>query len=426
MAIDTGDTAFMLVCTAFVMLMTVGLAFFYGGLVRSRNVLSIKMQSFVALGVVTAIWAFLGYTLSFGADQGGLIGSLQYAALQGVGAEPNPSYGPTIPHSVFMSFQLMFAIITPALISGAFADRMRFSSYIAFIAAWILLVYVPLAHWIWGGGWLQQLGVIDFAGGYVVHMSAGFAALACVFVFRPRKSQGNGPHNAPFVALGAGLLWFGWFGFNAGSALAANAVAANAFLTTMLGGAFGMLAWMGVNWWKDGKPSATGAVTGAVAGLATVTPASGFVAPWAAMVIGLLAGTICFAATKFRARQAWDDALDVWACHGIGGTVGVVATGIFASAAINGAAGLLEGGVRLFLVQVGAAAFVAAFAFAVTFALLKVLGRVTPLQVAEHAEQELDLALHGEAAYLYEDREGLPSSSLQPSPQRAPPLPPVR
>jgi len=397
MAIDSGDTAFMLIATALVMLMTAGLAFFYGGLVRSKNALTIKMQSFVALGVVGAVWAIVGYTLAFGADFHGLIGNLQFVGLRGVGMD-SVALAPTIPHELFMAFQMMFAIITPALISGAFAYRMRFSSYIIFIVVWLLLVYVPLAHWIWGGGWMQQQGVLDFAGGYVVHMSAGFAALACVFSFRPRNippSENTAPHNVPFVALGAGLLWFGWFGFNAGSALAANA-----FVTTMLGGSFGMLSWMAVNWWVDGKPSASGAVTGAVAGLATITPASGFVAPWAAMVIGALAGIICLAATKFRGRRKWDDALDVWACHGIGGTLGVIATGVFASNAINGHAGLLEGGMRLFWLQVGAALFVAAYAFWVTYLILHVMKAIRPIQVSEKDEMgSRDLQEHAEAAY---------------------------
>ena len=409
MVVNSGDTAFMLVATALVMLMTAGLAFFYGGLVRSKNVLTIKMQSFVALGVVAAVWAVIGYTLAFGPDWRGLglIGNLDYIGLRNVGGAPGPMFaagaaGSTIPHEVFMAFQMMFAIITPALISGAFAYRMRFSSYIAFIVIWLLAVYVPLAHWIWGGGFLAQWGVLDFAGGYVVHMSAGFAALATVFVFRPRRipaGENTQPHNVPFVALGAGLLWFGWFGFNAGSALQANEVAANAFVTTMLGGSFGMLAWMTVNWWTDGKPSASGAVTGAVAGLATVTPASGFVTPAAAALIGILAGTICYAATKFRARRKWDDALDVWACHGIGGTVGVLATGLFASRAAN--PGLaLEGGLKLFGIQAGAALFVAAYAFAVTWVILKAMAAIRPIQATE--EQELhsrDLHEHGEAAY---------------------------
>src|SRR5882672_7658375 len=398
--LDTGDTAFMLVATALVMLMTAGLAFFYGGLVRSKNVLTIKMQSFVALGVVAAVWAIVGYTLAFGSDWHGLIGGLQFVGLRGVGMEP---YAPTIPHELFMVFQMMFAIITPALISGAFAYRMRFSSYIAFIVIWLLAVYVPLAHWIWGGGFLQKMGVLDFAGGYVVHMSAGFAALACVFVFRPRKipqGESAAPHNVPFVALGAGLLWFGWFGFNAGSALAADGIAANAFVTTMLGGSFGMLSWMTVNWMVDGKPSASGAVTGAVAGLATITPASGFVAPWAGALIGLLAGLVCFAASKFRARRKWDDALDVWACHGVGGTLGVLATGAFAAKAINGQAGLIEGGTRLFLVQAAAAVFVAVYAFGVTYAILRMMKAIRPIEVSEADElASRDLHEHGESAY---------------------------
>ncbi|MFO1536096.1 MAG: ammonium transporter, partial [Thermoplasmatota archaeon] len=323
--------------------------------------------------------------------------------LGGVGMEPNPAYGPTIPHELFMAFQMMFAIITPALISGAFAYRMRFSSYLAFTALWLLAVYVPLAHWVWGGGFLAQAGVLDFAGGYVVHMSAGYAALACVFVFRPRRFGSDekvAPHNVPFVALGAGLLWFGWFGFNAGSALAANGLAANALVTTMLGGSFGMVSWMAANWWVDGKPSASGLVTGAIAGLATITPASGFVAPWAGALTGLLAGAVCFAASKFRARRKWDDALDVWACHGVGGTLGVLATGAFASSAINHQSGLIEGGARLFLVQAAAAVFVALYAFGVTYLLLRILKAIRPIEVSEADELgSRDLHEHGEAAY---------------------------
>ncbi|HLF05790.1 MAG TPA: ammonium transporter [Thermoplasmata archaeon] len=404
-AIDTGDTAFMLICSALVMLMTFGLAFFYGGLVRKKNVLAIMMQSFVCLGLVTAIWVVVGYSLAFGGDRGGFIGGLEYAGLTGVAGDPHAVYGPTIPHSVFMMFQLMFAIITPALITGAFADRKRFSRWLHFMAIWLLVIYIPLAHWVWGGGFLAQWGVIDFAGGYVVHMSAGWSALACVFVFKPRKI-GNGesvaPHSVPFVALGAGMLWFGWFGFNAGSALAANAVAANAFVTTMLGGAFGLLAWMFTNWAMDGKPSPSGTLTGAVAGLATVTPASGFVAPWAAIIIGIAAGVGCFFATKLRARMKWDDSLDVWACHGIGGTIGVICTGIFATTAVNpaGKDGLIYGGVGLFGVQVAAAAIVAVFSFVGTYLILRVIRLGGPIQVPDDGEEKgLDAHEHGEAAY---------------------------
>jgi len=403
MPINSGDTAFMLVSTALVMLMTVGLAFFYGGFVRRKNVLAIMMQSFAAFGVVTVVWILVGYSLAFGQDQGGFIGSLQYAGLTDVGGEPHPRYGTTIPALVFMAFQLMFAIITPALITGAFADRMRFSRYLIFMGIWSLVVYVPLAHWIWGGGFLAQNGVIDFAGGYVVHMSAGFSALASVFVFRPRvipAGASTAPHNVPYVGLGAGLLWFGWFGFNAGSALAAGVLAAYAFVNTMLGGSFALLTWMGVNWANDGKPSATGAFTGSIAGLAAVTPASGFVAPWAAVIIGILAGAGCYAATKIRARRRWDDSLDVWACHGIGGTIGVVATGAFAAPWVNSQTGLLYGGTSLFLVQAEAALLVAAFSFAVTYVILKVMQRAGGIQASEATEEEgLDRGEHGEAAY---------------------------
>jgi ammonium transporter, Amt family len=403
MAVDAGDTAFMMVSSALVMLMTVGLAFFYGGLVRRKNVLAIMMQSFAAFGVVTAVWVLVGYSFAFGEDRGGLIGSFQYAGLANVAGDPHPRYGTTIPALVFMAFQLMFAIITPALITGAFADRMRFSRYIVFIGIWSLVVYVPLAHWIWGGGFLGQNGVIDFAGGYVVHMSAGFSALASVFVFRPRSipsGESPSPHNVPYVALGAGLLWFGWFGFNAGSALTAGALAAYAFVNTMLGGAFALLTWMGVNWWNDGKPSATGALTGSIAGLAAVTPASGFVAPWAAVIIGILAGAGCYGATKLRARRRWDDSLDVFACHGIGGTIGVIATGALAAPWVNGQSGLVYGGAELFLKQAGAALLVAAFSFGVTLVILKAMQRAGGIQVSEPTEQGgLDRGEHGEAAY---------------------------
>ena len=405
MGIDSGDTAFMLISAGLVLLMTFGLAFFYGGLVRKKNVLTIMMQCIIALSVVTAIWVIVGYSLAFGDDQGGLIGNLMYAGLEGVGGTENTNYASTIPHSVFMVFQLMFAIITPALIAGAFADRMKFSRYIVFISIWLLAVYVPLAHWIWGGGFLAQIGVIDFAGGYVVHMSAGYAALASVFVFKSRrikKDESVQSHNIPLIAIGTGLLWFGWFGFNAGSALAADEVAANAFVTTMIGGAFGLLSWMVLNWWVDGKPSVTGPLVGAIAGLATITPAAGFVAPWAAIIIGILAGSGCYGATKIRARMNWDDSLDVWACHGVGGTIGVIATGIFATTAVNpgGKDGLLYGGTELFLTQVGAAVFVAGFAFVVTFLILKVMAALTQVQVsAEEEATGLDLGEHGEAAY---------------------------
>ena len=403
MAIDSGDTAFMLVSTALVMLMTVGLAFFYGGLVRRKNVLGIMMQSVAAFGVVTAVWVVLGYTLVFGNDQGRFLGDLRYAGLLNVGVDPHPRYGPTIPALVFMAFQMMFAIITPALITGAFADRVRFSRYLVFIAVWILVVYVPIAHWVWGGGFLQDYGVIDFAGGYVVHMSAGYSALATVFVLKPRTllpGEATPPHNIPFVALGAGLLWFGWFGFNAGSALAANGVAAYAFVNTMLGGAFGLLTWMAVNWWNDGKPTATGALTGSIAGLAAVTPAAGYVPPVAALIIGVLAGAGCYAATKFRARRKWDDSLDVWACHGVGGTVGVIATGVFAAPFVNGAQGLVYGGTHLFVAQVAAAPIVAVYSFGISLAILKIMDRFGGLRVSDDAERGgLDTAEHGEAAY---------------------------
>ncbi|MFI5282999.1 MAG: ammonium transporter [Candidatus Dormibacterales bacterium] len=388
--IDTGDTGFVLISAALVMIMTPGLAFFYGGLVRRKNFLAIMMQSFISMGVVTTIWVLVGYSLAFSGDIGGVIGNLNWVALRGVGEAPGP-WAPTIPAAAHFVFQEMFAIITPALITGAFADRVHFTSYLKFLVAWSLLVYVPLVHWIWGGGFLAQWGVLDFAGGMVVHTSAGFAALASVWIVGSRKfapGEQAAPHNVAYVALGTALLWFGWFGFNAGSALSANGVAAQAFLNTDIAGSIAMCTWLAISWRRQGKPSLVGAFTGAVAGLACITPCAGYVPTWSAFLIGLAAGSICYLAVNFREWRKWDDALDVWAAHGIGGLTGVILLGVFASVAVNvaGANGLVFGGPSFFGKQVAAAVLVAVYSLAVTWLILKVLDRFERVRVADDLE----------------------------------------
>jgi len=402
--INTGDTAFVLISAALVLLMTPGLAFFYGGLVRKQNVLTIMMQIFIAMGVVATIWVLGGFSLAFGPDWHGIIGTFKYFGLQGVGMTPNPAHGATIPFLVFFAFQLMFAIITPALVTGAFADRVKFSGYLWFLVLWSVLVYIPIAHWLWGGGFLAQMGAVDFAGGMVVHASAGFGALASVFVVGKRylpKGASISPHNLPFVALGTGLLWFGWFGFNAGSALAANGVAATAFVNTDVAASVAMVAWLAVQWLVDRKPTVSGALVGAVAGLATITPAAGYVQPWAAAVIGLAAGLVPFGA--MRLRMTWkyvDDALDVWGCHGVGGVLGSLLLGVFAVASVDGVHGLVQGDVHQLLVQLVAVVITSAYAFGLTWGILKVLDVLGTLRVSREVEATgLDEALHGEAAY---------------------------
>jgi len=399
---DTGATALVLVSAALVFVMTPGLAFFYGGLVRRKNVLSIMMQSFVSLGIVTVIWFLGGYSLAFGKDLGGVIGDLRYFALNGVGFDPMA--GQSIPMLAHFVYQEMFAIITPALITGAFADRVTFKSYLVFLVIWSVLVYIPFAHWVWGGGFLAQLGVVDFAGGIVVHLSAGFAALASVFIVGKRKippGEKTGPHNITYVALGTGLLWFGWFGFNGGSALAANGVAAAAFVNTDIAGSLAMITWLIIAWVREGKPSMVGAMTGAVAGLATITPAAGYVQPWAAAVIGVLSAVICYSAIQFRIKMDWDDALDVWGVHGVGGALGTILIGVFAVASVNGVSGLIEGNARQFGVQALAVALTIVYAFGVTYLILKVQSLFGPVRVPEQVELGgLDVDLHGEAAYV--------------------------
>ncbi|HEV2236430.1 MAG TPA: ammonium transporter [Ktedonobacterales bacterium] len=401
--IDSGDTALVLVSAALVLLMTPGLAFFYGGLVRHKNVLTIMMQSFISMGVVSVLWLLVGFSLAYSGDIGGVIGDLRYAGLANVGVAPNHLYAPTVPFLAFFLFQVMFAIITPALISGAFADRVSFKAYLVFLVLWSLLVYIPFVHWVWGGGFLAQWGVKDFAGGIVVHLSAGMAALASVFVVGKRQLSPEEkalPHNIPFVALGAGLLWFGWFGFNGGSALAANGVAAVAFVNTNSAAAAAMITWLALTWWRESKLSMTGAMTGAVAGLATVTPAAGYVPPWASVVIGVLASIVCYSAIQFRIRRQWDDALDVWGVHGVGGALGTILTGVFAFAAINAVDGLFAGNARQLGIQTLGVAIAAVYSFVVTYAILKLVNVFVPVRVSQETEaQGLDEILHGEPAY---------------------------
>jgi Amt family ammonium transporter len=404
-AINTGDTAWILVSCALVLMMTPALGFFYGGMARRKNILSTLTLSYAFLALIGVQWVVYGYSLAFGEDIGGLVGGLNYLGLSGVGAAPNPDYGKTIPHSLFAAFQMMFAVITPALITGAFVERVRFKSFLLFSLIWVTVVYDPLCHWVWGkGGWLAALGVLDFAGGTVVHIAAGFSALAFALAIGPRKGYGKTPmepHNITFTVLGAGLLWVGWFGFNAGSALGANGVAVNALLTTNTSAAAAGLVWMLLSW-LDGRPSALGLATGMVVGLAAVTPASGFVTPLAAMVIGAVAAPLGYYGIRFRIRRNWDESMDVWPCHGLASTWGTIATGLFATTAVNpnGGSGLFYGNPSQLGIQLLAAVVTMIFTFGVTFLLTKVLDWSIGLRVSP-AEEEvgLDISTHGERAY---------------------------
>lgn len=403
--INAGDTAWVLVCCSLVLMMTPALGFFYGGMVRRKNILSTLTLSYVFLALIGVQWVLFGYSLAFGPDIQGLIGGLDFLGLQGVGALPNANYSKTIPESLFAAFQMMFAVITPALITGAFVERIRFKSFLLFSLLWATLVYDPLCHWVWGqGGWLKNMGVLDFAGGTVVHIAAGFSALAFAMVIGPRKGYGNAPmepNNIPLTVLGTGLLWVGWFGFNAGSALAANGVAVNALLTTNTSAATAGLVWMLISW-LDGRPSTLGIATGMVVGLAAVTPASGYITPLAAMVVGAVAAPLSYYAIRFRARRKLDESLDVWACHGIASTWGMVATGLFATVAVNsdGANGLFFGNPGQIGVQLLAILVTVAFAFSVTFVLAKALNGSIGLRVtAMEEEVGLDISSHGERSY---------------------------
>ncbi len=407
-AIDTGDTAFIMISAALVMFMIPGLALFYGGMVRSKNVLGTLMQSFFSLAIVTVIWVLFGYTLAFGPDIGGLIGGLKWLGLSGVGQAPN-EYAPTIPALVFMIYQGMFAGITPALITGAFAERMKFSAFAVFTALWAIIVYPPIAHWVWGGGWLGALGVLDFAGGIVVHISSGAAALAAVLVVGKRRGfnvEIMHPHNITMTVLGAGILWFGWFGFNAGSALNAGGLAGLAFVTTQLGAVTGVLGWVTAEWLKNGKPTTLGGVSGAIAGLATITPAAGFIGPLSALLLGFVAGVICYFAVSLKWKLGYDDSLDVVGVHLVGGTLGVLGAGLLAQKAVNAAGenGLFFGNPTFFGIQVFAIVVTFAYAFIASALLLKIVDLTIGLRVSEEDEKTgLDLSQHSEVGYALHD-----------------------
>ena len=403
---NTGDVAWILVSSALVLLMTPGLALFYGGLARSKNAASTIMYSFMSMGLVGVVWVLWGYSLAFGPDIGKFIGDLSYLGLNSVSAsEPGP-YADNMPHQAFMIFQGMFAIITPALVTGAFAERMKFSSYVIFIVLWVTIVYAPVAHWVWGGGWLGELGALDFAGGNVVHINSGVAALAAAVIFGKRLGFGSEPmepHNVPMVVLGAGLLWFGWFGFNAGSALSADGNAVNAFVATNTAAAAGILGWTVVAWLLDGKPTVVGAASGAVAGLVAITPAAGFVGPMPAIIIGLIAGVVCDLAARFLVRLNLDDALSVWGVHGIGGTWGALATGLFVGVGFGGIAAFTDASrAEQILNQVISIVATWAWAFVMTFVIFWVIKVTIGLKVSDNSEAVgLDVTEHGETAYRW-------------------------
>ena len=403
---NNGDVAWILVSSALVLLMTPGLALFYGGLARSKNAASTIMYSFMSMGIVGVVWVLWGYSLAFGPDIGKFIGDLSYLGLNGVSAsEPGP-YADNMPHQAFMIFQGMFAIITPALVTGAFAERMKFSSYMIFIVLWVTIVYAPVAHWVWGGGWLGELGALDFAGGNVVHINSGVAALAAAVIFGRRLGFGSEPmepHNVPMVVLGAGLLWFGWFGFNAGSALSADGNAVNAFVVTNTAAAAGILGWTAIAWILDGKPSVIGAASGAVAGLVAITPAAGFVGPMPAIIIGLVAGVVCDLAVRFLVRLNLDDALSVWGVHGIGGTWGALATGLFVGVGFGGIAAFTDAsrGEQI-LNQVISIVATWAWAFIMTAIIFWIIKITMGLKVSDNSEAVgLDVTEHGETAYRW-------------------------
>ncbi len=396
------DTTFIIICAGLVMLMTPALALFYGGLVRSRNVLSTHMHSYASLGLITVLWALAGYTLAFGNDVGGLIGDLSYLFLNGVEGVAAPM-APQLPHTVFMAFQCMFAVLTVALISGAYAERIRFSGMLLFSALWLFFAYAPMAHWVWGGGWMARMGAVDFAGGAVVHMASAAAALACAQALGPRLSTGPHaftPHNLPMTLLGGGMLWFGWFGFNAGSALAAGPLAGHALLTTHLATACGILGWMLVEWKRTGKPTSLGAISGALAGLVAITPGAGFVGLLPAMIIGFVGGIVCYGGVLLKNRFGYDDALDVVGIHGVGGTWGALATGLFACAAINDVDGLFYGNPRQLWVQFVSVVGTWVFVYVVSRILLFIVDRTVGLRATPDAEYTgLDLTEHNERGY---------------------------
>ncbi len=403
MVIDTGNTGFMILCSSLVMLMTPGLAFFYGGLVGRKNVLAIMIQSFVSMGWTTVLWWAFGYSLCF-SGTGGVIGNLDMAFLNGVNLMSPSPINSTIPVFVFIAYQMMFAIITPALITGAFANRVTFKAYMLFLTAWLIFVYFPFVHMVWGGGILAQWGVLDFAGGIVVHNIAGMAALASVLFVGRRQFVDRGPHSIPLVALGTGLLWFGWYGFNAGSEFRVDSVTASAFINTDLAASFGAIAWLFVEWFSSRKPKFLGLLTGAVAGLATITPAAGYVSPGSAVAIGTVAGLVCYWAVMLKNKLKWDDALDVWGVHGVGGALGIILLGVLADANYNPAVhtnGLLFGNSTFFVKQVVAVLGSSVWAFVFTYAMLWLIDKITPVRVPQEQQiAGLDEVLHGEIAYL--------------------------
>ncbi|PKP19805.1 MAG: ammonium transporter [Bacteroidetes bacterium HGW-Bacteroidetes-20] len=400
--IDTGSTGFMLLATSLVMLMTPGLAFFYGGLASKRNILGIMIQSFVSLGWTTVLWVLFGYSLCFSGGEGAIIGDFSKAFLQGINSDSMYTNG-KIPEFVFFAYQMMFAIITPALITGAFVNRINFKAYLIYLTVWQIFVYYPFVHMIWGGGLLAQWGVLDFAGGIVVHATAGFAALASVFYVKARVDRTSTPNSIPLVAIGSGLLWFGWYGFNAGSEVAVDFITSTAFLNTDIAASFATITWLIIEWSREKKPKLVGLLTGGIAGLATITPCAGFVPVWTSPFIGIAAGAVCYFAVHFKNKMKWDDALDVWGVHGVGGVLGSILLGVFASKAVNsvGADGLLfGGGASLLVKQVVAVAAASIYAFIFTYIMLIVINWITPVKVDENTEKVgLDEALHGEKAY---------------------------
>lgn len=406
-AVDTGDTSFILVSAAIVLLMTPGLALFYGGMSRKKNVLSTIMYSFIAMGIISLQWAFFGYSLAFGPDLGHIIGGLDWFGLNGVGTAPNPDYSATIPHQLFMVFQMVFAVITPAIISGSVAERMRFPAYLIFIVAWATFIYDPVAHWVWGvGGWLRELGALDFAGGTVVHIISGVSGLTAALIVGKRKGYGSEPmipHNLPMTVLGAALLWFGWFGFNAGSSLSAGSLTAAVFVNTHLATAAAMMSWVIIEWLRHGKPTILGAVSGAIAGLVAITPACGFVTPMSSIIIGLVVSVFCyFGVSVLKAKLGYDESFDAFGIHGIGGTWGALATGLFATTAANeaGGNGLFYGNPNQVVIQLIGIAASWAIAVVGTFIILKVINVFTKLRATdEEQEVGLDITQHGEDAY---------------------------
>jgi ammonium transporter, Amt family len=399
--LDTGSTGFMLLACSLVMLMTPGLAFFYGGLATKRNILGIMIQSFASLGWTTVLWFAFGYSLCFSGGEGGILGNFDKIFLNGVSLDSMYSNG-KIPEIVFIAYQMMFAIITPALITGAFVNRVTFKSYVIFLTFWQICVYYPFVHMIWGGGLLAQWGVLDFAGGIVVHATAGFAALASVFYVGARSNKNSTPNSIPLVAIGSGLLWFGWYGFNAGSEVCVDKITSVAFLNTDVAASFATVAWVIVEWSRERKPKFVGLLTGSIAGLATITPCAGFVPLWAAALIGTIAGIVCYLAVQLKNNMKWDDALDVWGVHGIGGLLGTILLGVFASKMINpaGADGLLRGDSSFFFKQVIAVLAASAYAFVFTYIMLIIINFITPVRVPQEIEEKgLDEAYHGERAY---------------------------